>query len=203
MPRIGLSITKSTAFRNSTQEFSNVYYFELSGNLPSQAEAAALIDEQVAKEKPLHAPTATFIRGRLWSETGNKATSEMIEQHSLSGVGTGSESTSMDKERAFLFRIRAGSDSRGNPVYLRKWFHAMGSFGGVTVSAGILQGVSGFTQANRDQMVAAMRGLGSIGAGAVGGTICAKSGRRPTALADWQAHQFLEHHQFGDQWRAN
>jgi hypothetical protein len=31
MARIGLSITKSVAFRNSTQEFSNVYYYNNGG----------------------------------------------------------------------------------------------------------------------------------------------------------------------------
>jgi len=202
MPRIGLSITKSTVFRNSTQEFSNVYFFDLAGNLPSQAEASSLIDEQVGKEKALHAVTVTFLRGRLWSETGNKATSEMIDQHSLSGTGSLAEATSMDKERAYLFRIRAGNDSRGNPVYLRKWIHACGQLGGVVVSATVITGATGFSQAQRDTQANAMRSLGTVGAGAVGGTICAKSGRKPSALADWQAHQFLEHHQFGDMWRA-
>src|SRR5215213_3487657 len=128
MGRIGISITKSTAFRNSTQEFSNVYYYEVAGGLyPSQSEADALIDELTTLEKGFHSTLVTFIRGRCWKQVGNKVDNEMISQKNLAGTGSTGTMAGFDKERAFLFRLRAGNDSRGNSVYLRKWYHSCGN----------------------------------------------------------------------------
>lgn len=202
MARIGIAITKSTAFRNATQEFSNVYYYESIGGLPSLSEANALIDELVAVEKTFHSTAVTFVRGRLWSETGNKATSEMIAQKNLSGTGATPADSSLDKERAWLFRIRAGVDNRGNPVYLRKWFHACGQFISGQTLGNVYTNASGWSQAQRDGQVAAMQTIGAIGGGTEDWKLCSKVGRFPTAGAGFQAHEFLEHHQFGDQWRG-
>lgn len=202
MARVGISITKSVAFRNSTQEFSNVYYYDGLLQAPTVAEANALINEVANREKTFHSTIVTFVRGRCWVQTNDKATTEMISQINLSGTGARTF-VSMDKERAFLFRLRAGSDSRGNPVYLRKWFHACGQFvASQSISGNVLENSAGFTQAERDAQVAAMNSIGSVGSGSTLGTLCAKGGRQPTAGAQWSAHQFLEHHQLGDQWRA-
>jgi hypothetical protein len=202
MVMIGISITKDTAFRNARQEFSNVYYYNLTGNLPSQSEAANLIDELVGLEKTWHSTLVTFIRGRLWSAGGSPGTNEMIDQHSLSGQGAMNAVAGLDKERAFLFRLRAGNDSRGNPVYLRKWYHSCGVFDtGVSVGTTIVDNTTGFTQANRDQMAAKMNTIRDIG-GAGPWTLVAKSGRTPPEENNFQCHQYLEHHQFGNMWRA-
>lgn len=202
MPRVGVSITKSVAFRGATQEFSNVYYYDVTAT-PSVASAEAMIDALVTGEKSIHATSVTFVRGRLWSQVGTPAQNEMIAQKNLSGTGARSQETSLDKERAFLFRIRAGVDSRGNPVYLRKWFHACGQFvSGQTLATGTLSNSSGFTQAERDAQVAQMTWVDNANGAGNGATLVAKSGRAPTAGATWQAHQFLEHHQLGDMWRA-
>lgn len=202
MTRVGISITKSCAFRNSTQEFSNVYYYDGLGGVPSVSEANTLIDQVANREKAWHASSVTFVRGRLWTETGNKATNEMVSQNNLSGTGART-TQAYDKERAFLFRLRAGVDSRGNPVYLRKWFHACGEFvSAQSIPTTVVDNTTAFTQAQRDAQVAAMNSIGSVGAGATLGALCAKSGRLPTAGSTWSAHAYLEHHQLGDQWRA-
>jgi hypothetical protein len=202
MTRIGISITMSTSFRNVSQEFSNVIYYDGLAGRPTQAEADTLIDELATKLKTIHATTVNFVRGRLWEQTGDKATTEMVSQKNLSGTGSLTANASMDKERAYLFRLRAGIDSRGNPVYFRKWIHACADIGGVTNSGNILNNTSGYTPANRTAIVAALPALGSCGAGSTLGTICSKNGRVSTAGALWEAHQFLEHHQLGDMWRA-
>lgn len=202
MARIGISITKSCPFRNSVQEFSNVYFFDGGVALPDQTEAESLIDELVSIEKTFHSTAVTFVRGRLWSQTGDKATSNMIAQKNLSGTGVTSLVSGMDRERAYLVRVRAGSDSRGNPVYLRKWYHSCGGFaGGVLPSVTILDNTSGFSVAQKDAIVNAVDPISEIGAGG-NRTICAKSGRNPDLTANWQAHNYLEHHQMGDMWRA-
>lgn len=203
MTRIGISITKSTSFRNSVQEFSNVYYYDGLAGDPSITDADNLIDQVANREKAWHSTSVTFVRGRLWRQTGDKATTEMISQKNLSGTGARATVTNLDKERAFLFRIRAGVDSRGNPVYLRKWFHACGEFvAGAPPAASILANTSGFSQAERDAQVAAMNSIGTIGSGGTLGTLVSKNGRTTTAGQPWQGHQFLEHHNMGDMWRA-
>jgi hypothetical protein len=202
MARIGVSITKSVAFRNSTQEFSNVYYYDVSAT-PSAAQADTFIDNLTTLEKTFHSTQVTFVRGRVWTETGSAATNEMISQKNLSGTGARATTSTMDKERAFLFRLRAGVDSRGNPVYLRKWYHACGVFvTTVTNSNAILENASGFTSTERGNLVGAMTGIGNANGSPLSPALVAKSGRFATAGATWEAHPFLEHHQLGDQWRA-
>jgi hypothetical protein len=202
MPRIGVSITKSTPFRNSVQEFSNVYYYDVLST-PSVTQADTIIDNLTTLEKTFHGNNVTFVRGRCWTETGNKATNEMISQKNLSGVGARATTTTVDKERAFLFRLRAGVDSRGNPVYLRKWFHACAEFvSGQGISTGITAQTSGWSSAERAAQVAAMNAIGDANGSPLTPKLCAKSGRQSNSGATWEAHQFLEHHQLGDQWRA-
>lgn len=202
MARIGISITKSTSFRNSTQEFTNVYYYD-GGTTPTIAQADALIDDLTAVEKTFHSTAVTFVRGRLWTAGGGAGANNMISQKNLSGTGARASVNSFDKERAFLFRLRAGNDSRGQPVYLRKWFHACGAFySGQTVNSTQLDQTGGFSGAEKTAMIAAMNSIGGLGGGAGPWVLCAKSGRLPTAGETWQSHNFLEHHQLGDMWRA-
>jgi hypothetical protein len=202
MARIGIAITKSVAFRDSTQEFSNVYYYDGLTTQPNVTDAETLIDVVVTREKTWHSTAVSFIRGRLWSQVGTPSQNNMIAQKTLTGTGART-AAGIDKERAFLFRLRAGVDSRGNPVYLRKWFHTVGEFvAGQTIVGGVSENTTGFTQAQRDAQVAAMNSIGAISGGGHNGVLCAKSGRLPDAGALWTAHKYLEHHQLGDQWRA-
>jgi hypothetical protein len=202
MPRIGVSITKSCPFRGATQEFSNVYYYEMV-TTPSQSEADGIIDSITTLEKTFHSTGVTFVRGRLWLETGNKATSEMISQKNLSGTGARAAIAGLDPERAYLFRARAGNDSRGNPVYLRKWYHSVGQFAvGVTVGTGQTSQQSSFTNAEKDTLRNAMQGIGDAGGAAGSLKLVAKTGRQIDQGATWTPHSWFEHHQMGDMWRA-
>jgi hypothetical protein len=203
MTRIGIAITKSTSFRGGTQEFSNVYYYDGLLGRPSVAQAEALIDEATTREKTWHSTAVTFLRGRCWEQTGDKATTEMIATKSLSGTGSMGLVNSFDKERSYLFRLRAGVDTRGNPVYLRKWYHGCGLFDGtISINSTTLDNTTGFSAADRTALRNKMNSIGSIGSGPTLGTLCAKGGRQPDAGATWEAHQYLEHHQLGDMWRA-
>ena len=203
MSRIGISITKSVAFRSSTQEFTNVYYYKNDGALPDQTQAEALIDQITAIEKTHHATIVTFLRGRCWSAGGTQAENNMIAQKNLTGTGARTEAAGLDRERAFLFRLRAGSDSRGQPVYLRKWYHSCAPFdASISLSTSVQNNTGGFTTAERATLASGMTGIKNLTGSNGPWTICAKSGREATAGAEWTAHQFLEHHQLGDMWRA-
>lgn len=203
MARIGISITKSVAYRDSVQEFSNVYYYENGGALPSSTGASDLIDEVTALEKGRHSTLVTFVRGRCWSQVGSPAGNEMIHQKALSGTGSSTSDTAMDKERAFLVRWRAGSDSRGNPVYLRKWWHCCGAYGSASgaVATTILAQTTGFAQATRDAILASANAFLSLISAGGGWSLVAKNGRTRSGTGD-AAHKYLEHHQLGDMWRG-
>lgn len=202
MPRVGISITKRIAFRDAVQEFSNVYYYETLV-MPNVTDATTMIDNLTALEKTFHSTDVTFVKGRCWSQEGSPGANNMITQKNLSGTGARALSTAQDGERAYLFRLAAGKDSRGNQVYLRKWFHAMGAFTTTaTPDNSILQNKTGWSQAQRDSMVAAMQSIGDANGSPNSPKLCAKNGRLPDAGATWQAHKYLEHHQLGDQWRA-
>jgi hypothetical protein len=200
--RVGISITKTMAFRDSAQEFSNVYYYHNgAGALPDQSAANAMIDELVTLEKTWHANNATFKIGRLWSQVGTPAANNMILQKNLSGTGAKALEATLDRERAYLFRIRAGVDSRGLPVYLRKWYHCTGQFpGGPGVFANQMANTTGFSSAERIAMANAMGAIKAL-AGGGGWQLCSKNGRDTTETL-FVAHQYLEHHQLGDQWRG-
>jgi hypothetical protein len=203
MVRIGVSITKSTTFRNSTQEFSNVYYFEGNLGLPTAAEADTLLDQLKGIEVGFHSSSVSFVRGRLWSAGGTKAENEMISQKQFTGTGSTTTNGSMDKERAFLIQARAGSDSRGKPVYLRKWYHSCGNGpGGQVVQTNQLQQTGGFSTTEQNAIGTAVGNISPIGTGGKSYVICSKQGRGLSGGVGWKGHPFLEHHQFGDQWRS-
>ena len=204
MTIVGISITKETTFRDSVQPFSNMYFYNNGlGGTPDQTGANAMLDELVALEKTFHSTAVEFVFGRIWLQALTQIGSVMLHQKQLSGQGATTTIPTMDKERAFLLRRRAGQDERGQPVYLRKYYHSCGELvGGANhVSSAILQNVSGFSQANRDAQANAVNSISDLAAGGGGWEICSKGGRAPTQPG-WQAHQYLEHHQMGDMWRG-
>lgn len=179
-----------------------MYYYEMV-SLPDGTAAEGIIDNLVTLEKTFHSTLVTFTKGRVWSQIGTASQNEMIQQKNLSGTGARATGTAVDPERAYLFRLRAGVDSRGNPVYLRKWYHSYGEF----VASGIpsntvLTQQTAFTQTQKDAQVAQMQAIGDANGSAGAPKLCAKSGRQAPAGNTWSAHSWLEHHQFGDQWRA-
>jgi hypothetical protein len=203
MTYIGLSITKSTTFRGASQEFSNVYYYFSAGTAPSVADADAIIDHVKALEVPFHSSQVTFVRGRLWLNTGLKATSEMISQKNLTGTGSTTTVGEFDKERAYLFRWRAGSDSRGQPVYLRKWYHSCGNGpGNATPTTGSLAQTTSLGSTIKTSMASAVNNVLDITVVGQSWRLVAKSNRGVGIGEAAQSHNWLEHRQLGDMWRA-
>lgn len=197
---IGVSIVKRTAFRLSTQEFSNSYHYKSADPNPNNAVAGAIIDEIVATERALHSTLVTFVIGRLWSWGGSQAANQMILERPLSGTGTQPTSTGFDPERAVLARWPAGVDNRGRPVYLRKWYHPVGVCNGVAFGAIQTSQQAEISSADRTTIANKVAENGVVGA-ASSWNLAAPSGRDFDAN-QVTVHQFLEHHQFGDMWRG-
>jgi hypothetical protein len=200
MALVGVSITKRCAFRDSTQEFSNVYHYSYTGLNPSETLAGQIAAAIVTIEKTFHSTDVTFMRYRVWSAGGSIAQNTMIAQGLLSGTGSAATSTAMDRERAVLVQWPAGFDSRGHAVRLKKWFHSCGAFGTVTMTNTHLTGASGFSSADRTTIQNYVDDLEPLLVNAQSMSLVAESGR--TVTGPVVAHKYLEHHQLGDQWRS-
>lgn len=195
----GFSITKRVAFRESTQEFSNVYYYKQTGPDPNNAELDARLNELVEIERPMHSTAVSFIRGRVWEAGGTPAENVMRVQKNLSGTGNQTVISELDRERAVLIQWPAGVDIRGKPVFLRKWYHSCGNCAGTTFGATQMQQSARISDANRSTIATQANNARLIGL-ADEYLLVAESGREHTSPG--VCHPFLEHHQFGDQWRA-
>jgi hypothetical protein len=197
VPKFGVNIVKSVSFRGAPQEFSNRYHYE--GSDMTTAQATQLAQNVKAQEVQIHANDVSFLRFSVWLDTGNKATSEMISQGTLSGVGGFVANAAMDRERVYLIRWRAGNDSRGRPVYLRKYFHACGAISGASLSNPMLQQTAKLDATNKGNVETVGVGLQTVSDGSDAKVLTGPPGRARTGSA--QCHDYLEHHQLGDMWR--
>lgn len=195
----GFSVTKRCAFRESTQEFSNVYHYFSSQIGVTDGELTARLNDIVAIERDLHSTLVTFVRGRVWTAGGPPADNEMRVQLTLTGTGNQATVSGLDRERAFLMQWPAGTDSRGKPVKLRKWFHSCGNAAGAGVAAPQLENTTRISAGNIATISARMNDLRLIGP-IDEYLLVAESGREHTGPGE--IHPFFEHHQFGNQWRA-
>jgi hypothetical protein len=202
MPRLGVSITKSISFRGSAQEFSNTYYYNTL-NAVGSAIAEGLIDDIVSLERPMHGSNVSFVRAKCWlTGTGSQSTNEMLFQKNLTGVGTNASASPVnhDRERAFLVRFRAGVDSKGRPVYLRKWWHLeINAINTVPVSNAMLQQTEQLTSTQRAQLVTWGNNFKDRTVLGASFNLVSQNGRQITG--DTTAHPYFEHHQLGDMWR--
>lgn len=197
---IGVSITMRTAFRDSTQEFSNTFHYDNGGATPSVAEAEKIIDQLVIHLKAMHATSVTFIRARLWSAGGTREQNTMIFQKPLLGQGSQLVGTNIDKERAYLLQWPAGKDRRGRPVRLKKWFHYMCAPSGGNLAASVLDNTAGLSDAERTVLQNHAAKFQPLFVDLIGYQLVSKSGRG--VQGDVRAHRYFEHHQLGDQWRT-
>lgn len=202
MGLIGVSITKSISFRGAAQEFANTYYYDVVGT-PNATVANEIIDAVTQKEKGMHATTVSFVRAKAWTAGGTNQQNNMLVQKNLSGAGSLTPATSTDRERAWLVRFRAGVDSRGRPVYLRKWLHLdVAALGGFTVSNSQLQQTAqldGTQKTALTNFANDVKTLTLVTNGFTSATLVGPNGRQITGATE--AHPYLEHHQLGDMWR--
>jgi hypothetical protein len=194
-----VSSRKSVSFRGTQQPFSNVYYYQ--GTLPDATQAQAILSRIVVLEKPFHSTDVAFLDGKVWSAGGSPTANQMIFQGVTLGTGTQTVDTAMDRERAVLHRVKCGTDVRGRPVYLRKWFHSCGSSAGVSFAGtGILQNTGQISAANRTTLQTAFNDFLTLVVNTISYTLCSPKGVNNQGGV--QCHAYLEHHQLGDAWRG-
>lgn len=203
MPRYGISVEKTINFRGVQQPFANVYYYEAPTiALTANTDQEALLDQVVAAEKTFHATLVSFVRGRVWNTgSGSQAGNQMRVDKALTGTGAATAQANVDRERAVLVQVQAGTNSRGKPVYLRKWYHTASGAGGGAFAQGVLENSAAMTAAQRDYWAARLSDLMTLELlGNPVATLTSQTGRQVTGAAE--CHPYLEHHQLGDQWRG-
>lgn len=194
----GVAVTKRVSFRNALQEFSNVYHYD--GPSVDDPTLSTLLDNIVVNELPIHSAEVSFVHGRVWTAGGTAGSNEMRVDKNLTGTGTGVNDSNMDRERAFLIQWPNGKNSKGRPVYLRKWYHTCGAPIGQVVANGIKQQTQQITSTLLTELLTRCDNFESINAAGSTFTLCSPRGRGPTGAI--QVYPWLEHHQLGDMWRG-
>ena len=195
--QIGIAIVKSTLFRGVQQEFTNVYHYSDPTN--AGPDYGGLANEVVALEKSFHSTAVNFKRVSVWTSGGTPQQNQMQYQADLTGTGSTPLMSDLDRERAILIQWPAGLSTTGKPVFLRKWYHPCGQPSStVNFSAGVKANTEKIAQADCDALANILNGVRIIGA-ADQWLLCAASGRLHSGPG--VVHEYLEHHQLGDQWR--
>src|SRR5215204_349550 len=201
MPRYGLAIQKRVAYRGGIQHFNNTYYYQTDIGTANLNDLNLLVDEVVAKEKAMFATAVTFVQARLWSQIGTPAENEMLIDKALTGTGALIPGAYHDRERAFLVRWRAGVDTKGRPVYLRKWWHLLANtIGAAGITQAMLEQTAELAAGTRSALETFADSVANFTTAGSQVRLVAKSGRQITGGT--QAHRYLEHRQLGDEWRG-
>jgi hypothetical protein len=171
------SITKSTTWRGSYEEFSNVYHYNMGafnaagGSWQSWAEGLA------NAERPIFDNAVAFKSYRWWGPIGDPATSVTQALGDLTGFGSMISGYETYKELAVVLAWPlARSAATGRKRFLRKYLHTC-DIGVASASAGTQGGPLGLDFKN--QVIAYANVVDDM-SWSVGGTICAPQGDGPT-----------------------
>ena len=197
MAVFAVTITKSTPWRGTSQEFSNQYHYRTD---PGQTfDDQAVIDALVAAEKPVHSSFATFVKARTWGPTDQgQAASVTREIVDLSGSGTATATSGWYRELAMLVVWPMGRyGSKNRPQYLRKWLHTMSNLG--ASSSAWAQGSDPITT----PPAAIMTYIGAVEtiSQGVNGVVQLTNAQDRGSRGAGYLYPYLEHHQLGDAWR--
>lgn len=197
MATFAVSITKATGWRGGYQPFSNVYHYNTA--IGQTFDDVGLVQHLVDAEKAICSFDVDFVEARTWGPTGEgQAASQMREIIELSGNGNHSWAEPLYKELCFLFVWPLGRyGARNRPQYLRKWMHTMGA---PTLPGAQLNGGQALNTglADLNSYISSVRFAGGPTTDPDYSLATAK-GREP--IEDGHYYPYIEHHQFGDQWR--
>lgn len=204
MPVMAVAITKQRPYRGGVQRFSNVYHFLHDG--VQQFFAEDTINALVDIELPLTSEFHLFVEGRAWGPTEQgKAASKTLAIIDYNRSGAKPHDPSLYSETAHLFQFECERRNvLGRKKYLRKWMHFGNPHGFPP------DGSAPAPQGARDEL---NRSFGDrivnlvTAAGRPGIQLCTPMGERirsdgANVMAYYGGvYPWLEHRQFGDQWR--
>lgn len=124
MALYGVSITKNMQWRNTTEDFSNVYHYQLATTLDDTA-LANLVSQLVTAEKLVHTGNVTWKQGRVWLAGGTPAQNVTKLITDLSGTGSLTIGEHMYRELCVLIKFTTNRvSSTGRKITLKKFVHA-------------------------------------------------------------------------------
>jgi len=130
MEQLGITLVKGMPYRDKPiEEWSNTYWF----NGPvatTQAEADAYVHNLAAAEAQLLLGYVTYIRAYVFSDTSLPLHSAFLVEDtaltSISGAFSASGTTFPAGDQCGMIRWSTGRrNTKGRPVYLRKYLHAV------------------------------------------------------------------------------
>jgi hypothetical protein len=182
MAPYGFEVVKSVSWRGATEQFSNVYHYDVTANLGSVT-ALAILDALVAAEKPAFSADVTFVSGRVWGPTDQgQAASQTVAIKDYSGTGTSANNTMIPYETTLVVENYIGRGPAGRKQFLRKYLHVCrlpaGASGSAAFGNTILDGTSlalGTAYWNR---------VKSLTASSNNWPLCTKAGKHYDNVAD-------------------
>lgn len=188
-----VSVLKEIPYRDTTEEFSNVYQY--GGANPPEGDRAAFMSAVANEEKGIMSQLVTFLEARMWEIGGTAAENDSLGIVDLSGTGSLGTVLQMPPEAAVLVQARSSRESiDSRPVYFRKWWHGIGSVGAVNFSGAQVQNQDPLTTVQKDALVAAFGRLAAITVAGVEYVMQSTNGgvvQLPATAYDW-----VEHRQF-------
>lgn len=193
MAVFGIAITKEIDWRGGVQPISNVYHYS---SLPGVTfNDDDVVNALVSAEKAIYASSVRFVKARTWGPTDGPAADSVTRLiKDLTGQGALTATVNMYREAAVLITWPLGRyGSKNRPQFLRKWHHTCYNHG--LPAEGTPAG--GATPAAITTYINTVAG---IAAGTLTNYVLSTAeGKRPTG--DGKLYPYLDHRQFGDQWR--
>jgi hypothetical protein len=187
---LGISISKSTTWRGTAEEFANVYHYDATADTM----AVDVIDAVVAEERKVMGNNVNFLRAQAWGPAdGTKLQSQMLVQKNLTGVGAVATGEITAKEMAAVVQWDTGRvNTRGGKIFYRKYLH-IGRLNGTDAEGA--KGNGPLLTAAKDLIVAYGNNVKNV-VGINGASICDKQGRKlplntaPVVLPHLHTRQF-------------
>jgi hypothetical protein len=191
---IAASLTKMRAFQGHDEYWSNVYHYVGDEGAFDEGNAATVLDQLLAAERPVHSNAIRFVEGRVWRTPSAVGRRDTVLVRDETASGTATESDTMYIECAYLIQWRTARPSAtGRPVYLRKFIHACSTLGSST--GGMQSGRTQLGTTERGVLTTYARAVDTVTWSTVTLPLGSESGRIAPEAGE-QIFPYLEHRQF-------
>lgn len=190
MVRVGVALTKQFPYRNTQEEFTNVFTYEVP--TADIATAQNLVAALLAHEKANHASIVKFTKSRVWTTGGTPAENVTIYISDLADFGTLGEDPGMHAQACYEVQWKTDRPSAtGKPVYLRKYLRSFATYASTGLTAGVYAGSTPLPTPIKTALQAYADKLNPLVTSSGNYDLIAPSGRKVTARATMPTYMSL------------
>jgi len=197
MAPFGVHITKQVTWRGQLEEFENVYHYDTSSPISTDAGWSDLIDQIVAAEKPRFGAVVSWKQARVHGPTNTtQAEDVMVYVKDLSGSGTiAGAGAAMPYESTIVAQFYLGRSARGYKRFLRKYYHTC-KLASTASGSGVELGNAQLSAADKQPYIDLLNALKTLVVGGSNNDLCSPSGTHlplgssPTVLNYTHVRQF-------------